>query len=141
MKQEELTRMYELLKGHNFVFLDDNFINAEDIEDEIANWRSMYMCEDAEEIIVPVYKAKPANKPSFDFNDIGDFLDNHEYEYEGVCGVDLVEKNQETLNKINELVHSLIDQIYFTDDELFDVIIYADEEKGFDIEEIDKGEK
>ena len=140
MKQEEFKRMYELLKGHNFVFLDDNFIDAGDIEDEIRYWRDSYMCEDDEEIIVPVYKAKPANKPSLDFDDIGDFLDNRDYNYDGVWGLDIIDKNQETLDKINELFHSLIDPIYFSSDELFDVIIYADEEKGFEIEEINKGE-
>jgi hypothetical protein len=98
------------------------------------------LCKDDEDLVVTVYKANPANKPSFDFDDIGEFLDNRDYRYEDAWGNDLINENQETLDKINELVHSLIDQIYFSDDKLFDIIIYADEEKGFEIEEIEKGE-
>lgn len=132
---EELERMYELIKGHNFVFLDESFIDAYDIEDEIDNCKNMYMCDDEEFITVPVYKAIQVDKPNLSINDIGELLEGHEYNTEDEWSTDLVKDDKETLAKINELIHTLILPIYISGVELFSIKIYADADKGFEIVE------
>lgn len=130
---ETLDKMYELLKDYKHVFLDEYFIDSDNIEDEITDWRNNYMCDDDEFIIVPVYAAKAVHKPSFDFGDIVELIERYGYSTDNVWGDKLLKKEQTTLDAINGLLHIIILQIWESDKQLFGVKIYADEEKGFDI--------
>lgn len=126
-----LKELNELLKEHTYVFLDETFVDVDDIEEEI-NYMREY-CFDSDSMVVPISSVKPMAKPIFTFDDLGEKLEAHSYDTENAQGTELLDENKETLDKINELVHSIILPIYTSDKTLFNILIYADEEKGFEI--------
>lgn len=135
--KDDLKEMYKLMKDYDYVFLDEDFVDVDDIQEEIDNKRNNDMC-DEEILLLPVYATKPITKPEFSFDDLGDKLESHSYDTENAQGTDLIEEDEDVLKLINELFNSIVSPIYSSEQELFSILIYADEEKGFGI--IKKGE-
>ena len=129
--EDKLKELYKLLNEHKYVFLDEEFISIDNIEDEIEYKREDI--ENGDSLTLSIYSTKEENKPNLSFEDLGDILDEFDYSTDNAWNIDLINENEETLKKINELFHTLVAPIYIEGKEIARIVIYADENKEIEI--------
>ena len=129
--EDKLKELYKLLNEHKYVFLDEEFISIDNIEDEI-NYRRDGDIGIEGKLTLPIYAPKEMSKPNLTFEDLGEQLEAYDYGTDNAWNTDLIEDNKETLRKINELFHSLVSPIYNSDKEIGTIVIYADKNKEID---------
>ena len=129
--KNKLEELYKEIKPYGYIFLDEDYINVDDIEDEL-NYRRDSDIGIEGKLTLPIYAPKKINKPNFTFEDLGEKLEACDYGTDSAWNTDLIEKDKETLKKINELFHSLVSPIYNSDKKIGTIVIYADENKEID---------
>lgn len=125
MDKEMLKTLQELLEDHSYIFMDDEFIDTDDIEDRIVDHIREYLTEDDDYSVFSIYAANEMDKPNLTIEHIGQILEDSEYSTENAWGMDLVEEDKETLDKMNDLMHSIIGQLYMKGYPLLKVTVYS----------------
>lgn len=130
--KDTLKELQELLKGREYVFLNDDLVDIDDVVDEINLIQENNMGEN-NFLELLIYDSKKVNKPAFTFEDLGEMLDNSDYITNNYYNTDLLEKNEEVLKKINELFHSILLSIYQIGNKICSITIYADGYKEMEL--------
>lgn len=125
--------LHELLKDHEHIFLDDEFIDTKNIEEEIGYMREYFINSDT--MTIPISSVKPIEKPIFTFDDLGEKLEAHSYDTENAQGTDLLETNEEKLKEMNKIFNELVMEIYQEKEVLFYIVLNKNDNNSFGIVE------